>query len=295
MRQEISGAVSALITPFTNGCVDFETYHNLIKRQIRHGMHACVPVGTTGESATLSHDEHKSCIEVAVDACKNSDMKVIAGAGSNSTKEAIELAQFAEGVGADMVLCVTPYYNKPSQRGLYEHFVAIAKSIDIPLILYNVPSRTGVFLESSTIISLYSQIKNIIAIKESSGVMERIVELNSKSDIAIFSGDDALNYPIISNGGMGAISVTGNLLPDKISQLVNSALSGDYALSKSINDELFEINQALFYESNPILIKAAMFLSGLIKSLEYRLPLTPPSKESLEHLEKTLEKYEVLK
>ncbi|PAF46638.1 4-hydroxy-tetrahydrodipicolinate synthase [Helicobacter sp. 12S02634-8] len=292
----LQGAMSALITPFKNTSIDEEAYEYLIQRQIRYGMDACVPVGTTGESATLTHKEHMQCIEIAVNVCKGSGVKVLAGAGSNATSEAIELAQFAQKSGADGILCVSPYYNKPSQAGLYEHYKAVAHSVEIPLMLYNVPARTGVSIEVETAIKLFKEVKNIFAIKEASGSMERIIELNQNAEkMEVFSGEDAINYPILANGGKGVISVSGNLLPDKISALTKYALNGDLSASKRINNELYDINRVLFCESNPIPIKAAMYLAGLIKNLEYRLPLVMPSKENMQRIEKTLQNYEVLK
>lgn len=292
-----SGAMSALITPFkSSNDIDEECYEKLIKRQIKYGMDACVPVGTTGESATLTHQEHMRCIEIAVNVCKGSGVKVLAGAGSNSTAEAIQIAQFAQKSGADGILCVSPYYNKPTQEGLYQHYKAVADSVDLPLMLYNVPSRTGVNIEVETAIRLFEDVKNIFAIKEASGSMERIIELDQNaSEMAIFSGEDAINYPILANGGKGVISVTGNLLPDKISQLTKYALNKDMTNSKRINNELYAINRVLFCESNPIPIKAAMYLAGLIQNLQYRLPLVAPSKEHMDLIEKTLQNYEVLK
>lgn len=290
----VLGAMSALITPFKKQKVDFETYEILIKRQIKYGMDACVPVGTTGESATLTHQEHMECIQVAVEVCKGSQMKVLAGAGSNSTQEAIELACFAQKCGADALLCVTPYYNKPSQEGLYQHFKAVADSVEIPVMLYNVPSRTGVNIDIQTIKRLKKDVKNIYAIKEATGAMNRVVALGSEvSDLAILSGDDAINYPILANNGKGVISVTGNLFPQEIAELTHLAMQGNMYQSYEINTKLYEINQILFCESNPIPIKASMFLSGLLKNLEYRLPLVPPSKENMAKIQKILEKYEV--
>lgn len=290
----VLGAMSALITPFKKQKVDFETYEMLIKRQIKYGMDACVPVGTTGESATLTHQEHMECIQVAVEVCKGSQIKVLAGAGSNSTQEAIELACFAQKCGADALLCVTPYYNKPSQEGLYQHFKAVADSVEIPVMLYNVPSRTGVNIDIQTIKRLKKDVKNIYAIKEATGAMNRVVALGSEvSDLAILSGDDAINYPILANNGKGVISVTGNLFPQEIAELTHLAMQGNMYQSYEINTKLYEINQILFCESNPIPIKASMFLSGLLKNLEYRLPLVPPSKENMAKIQKILEKYEV--
>jgi 4-hydroxy-tetrahydrodipicolinate synthase len=287
----MQGAMTALITPFKNGKVDEETYEKLIKRQIENNIDWVVPVGTTGESATLSHEEHKRCIEIAVEVCKGSNTKVLAGAGSNSTYEAIDLAKFAEEKGADAILSVAPYYNKPTQKGIYEHYKALANSIEIPVVLYNVPGRTCSVIEVETAIKLFNEVENIVAIKEASGKVENVVALCAKSGISVISGDDAINYPIIASGGKGTISVSANLLPKKIAKLVNAALKGDFLTSREINEELYELNKILFIESNPIPIKFAMYEAGLIPSLEYRLPLTPPSKESQEKIKKVLKKY----
>lgn len=290
----VQGAMSALITPFKQGRVDFETYETLIKRQIAYGMDACVPVGTTGESATLSHKEHMECIEAAVEVCKGSGVKVLAGAGSNSTSEAIELSQFAQKCGADALLCVTPYYNKPTQEGLFEHYKAVANAVDIPVMLYNVPSRTGVNLEIDTAKRLHKECSNIYAIKEAAGLMDRVVAFGAEvPELMLLSGEDAINYPILANNGRGVISVTGNLLPQEIADLTHYALQGDMKKSYEINTKLYEINKVLFCESNPIPIKAAMFLAGLLKNLEYRLPLVAPSKEIMDKIHKILQKYEV--
>lgn len=292
--REVTGAMSALITPFKNDKVDFVSYEKIIKRQIKYGMDACVTVGTTGESATLSHKEHMECIETAVNICKESNTLVLAGTGSNSTKEAIDLAKFAQKAGADSILCVSPYYNKPTQEGLYQHFLAIANSIDIPVMLYNIPSRTNISIDISTIQRLHNENKNIYAIKEASGDIERVVEINAKiPTLKILSGEDSINYPILASGGCGVVSVTGNLLPDRIVSLVRYANNGDYKNSLKENANLFEINKVLFCETNPIPIKTAMWLCGLIDTLEFRLPLSKMNKENAKLLEKTLEKYEV--
>ncbi|WP_457561457.1 4-hydroxy-tetrahydrodipicolinate synthase [Caminibacter pacificus] len=287
----MQGAMTALITPFKNGKVDEETYAKLIQRQIDNGIDWVVPVGTTGESATLTHDEHKRCIEIAVEVCKGTDTKVLAGAGSNSTHEAIDLAKFAEEKGANAILSVSPYYNKPTQRGLYEHYKALANSIEIPVVLYNVPGRTCSNIEVDTAIRLFNEVENIVAIKEATGKIENVVALCSKSGISVISGDDAINYPIIASGGKGVISVTSNLLPKKIADLVHSALKGEFIESKKINEELYELNKILFVESNPIPIKYAMYEAGLLPSLEYRLPLVEPSEENKEKIKKVLKKY----
>jgi 4-hydroxy-tetrahydrodipicolinate synthase len=285
------GAMTALITPFKNGKVDEETYEKLIKRQIENGIDWVVPVGTTGESATLTHDEHKKCIEIAVSVCKGTDTKVLAGAGSNSTHEAIDLAKFAEEKGADAILSVSPYYNKPTQRGLYEHYKALANSIEIPVVLYNVPGRTCSNIEVETAVKLFKDVENIVAIKEATGKIENVVALLSKCNISVISGDDAINYPILATGGKGVISVTSNLLPKKIAKLVHSALKGDFEKSREINEELYEVNKVMFIESNPIPIKYAMYEAGLIPSLEYRLPLVEPSEESKKKIKEVIKKF----
>lgn len=292
----ITGAMTALITPFKDGKVDGEKYESLIKRQIEQGMDAVVPVGTTGESATLSHAEHKECIEIAVATCKNTDVKVIAGAGSNATHEACDIAKHAQNVGADGLLSVAPYYNKPTQEGLYQHYKAIAQSVEIPFMIYNVPGRTGVDILADTAIRLYDDVSNIYAIKEATGSLERAIELNSKRpDLCVISGDDAIDFPMLANGGKGIISVTSNLLPNLKSKLVHSVFEGDYDTAKNINNDLYKLNSTLFVEANPIPIKAIMYLAGLLDTLEYRLPLTAPSADTMKKLEEVLKNYEVIK
>ncbi len=292
----ITGAMTALITPFKNGKVDLEKYESLIKRQIAQGIDAVVPVGTTGESATLSHAEHKACIEVAVAACKGTGVKVIAGAGSNATHEAVEIAKHAQAVGADGLLSVTPYYNKPTQEGLYQHYKAIATSVEIPFMLYNVPGRTGVDLTADTTIRLFDDIPNIYATKEATGSLDRTIELLSqRSDLVIVSGDDAIDFPMLVNGCKGIISVTANLLPNLKSRLVHAIQEGKLDEARKINEDLYALNCVLFCESNPIPIKAAMYLAGLLDTLEYRLPLTAPSADTMKKLENILKQYEVIK
>lgn len=295
MTNNITGATTALITPFKNGKLDQETYAKLIKRQIANKIDAVCPVGTTGESATLTHNEHKECIEIAVEVCKGTNTKVLAGAGSNSTIEAVDIAKHAQNCGADAIFSVTPYYNKPSQEGLYQHYKAIASSIEVPFMLYNVPSRTGVDILPQTVKRLFDDIPNIFGIKEATGSLERTIELLSKiPELYIFSGDDAIDYPILASGGKGVTSVTANLVPDKKSQLVKSALEGDFKKSKEINEELYNLNKILFCESNPIPIKGAMYIAGLIETLEYRLPLVSPSKENMKKIEEVMKKYNIV-
>ncbi len=295
MSSLISGATTALITPFKNGKLDEARYAKLIQRQIDNGIDAVCPVGTTGESATLSHDEHKRCIEIAVEVCKESSTKVLAGAGSNATHEAIDIAKHAANCGVDALFSVSPYYNKPSQEGLYQHYKAIASSVEIPFMLYNVPGRTGVDILPDTVKRLFNDVPNIFGIKEATGSIERTVELLAKvPELYVFSGDDAIDFPILASGGKGITSVTANLLPDLKAKLTHAALEGDFKTSKAINDELFEINKVMFCESNPIPIKAAMYIAGLIDTLEYRLPLVAPSSENMKRIEETLKKYKIV-
>ena len=294
MKKSIYGAMTALVTPFKNGKIDENSYEKLIKRQIKYGIDAVVPVGTTGESATLTHDEHRICIEIAVNACKGSHVKVLAGAGSNATHEAIGLAEFAQKCGADGILSVAPYYNKPTQEGLYQHYKAISKSVDIPVLLYNVPSRTGCDILPETIIRLFNDCDNIYGVKEASGNIERCVDiLAHEPRIYLLSGDDSINYPVLSNGGKGVISVTSNLLPDQTSALTKYALDNEFLKAKEINDKLYNINKVLFCESNPIPIKAAMYIAGLIDTLEYRLPLVAPSEQNLKNIESVMKNYDI--
>ena len=294
MKNILQGAMTALITPFKNGKLDEETFEKLIKRQIKNGIDVVVPVGTTGESATLTHNEHKICIEIAVNACKDTNVKVLAGAGSNATHEAIDFAKFAQSHGADGILSVAPYYNKPTQEGLYQHYKAIAESIDIPVLLYNVPGRVGVDILPSTVFRLFKECKNIFGIKEATGSIDRCVDLLAhEPNLVVISGEDAINYPILSNGGKGVISVTANLLPDYICKLTHLALDEEYIKAKAINDKLYNINKILFCESNPIPIKAAMYIAGLIGNLEYRLPLCEPSSENFKKIEQTMKNYEI--
>ncbi|MCX6051868.1 MAG: 4-hydroxy-tetrahydrodipicolinate synthase [Campylobacterales bacterium] len=291
----VTGSTTALITPFKNGKLDESAYADLIARQIKNGINAVCPVGTTGESATLTYDEDRRCMEIAVAVCKGTKTKVLAGAGSNSTAEAIEAAKTAQKCGVDAIFSVAPYYNKPSQEGLYQHYKAIASSVsEVPFMLYNVPGRTVVDISADTVIRLFDDVKNIYGIKEATGSLERTIELLSRRpELKVFSGDDAIDFPILANGGAGITSVTSNLLPDLKSQLVDKALAGDFAGAKALNDMLFPINKVLFLESNPVMIKAAMYIAGLIETLEYRLPLVHPSVENMKKLELIMKNYEI--
>ena len=294
MSNYITGATTALITPFKNGALDEATFAKLIQRQIDNGIDAVCPVGTTGESATLSYEEDRRCIEIAVEVCKGTKTKVLAGAGSNATHEAVEMAKHAQKAGADAIFSVSPYYNKPSQEGLYQHYKTIASAVELPFMLYNVPGRTGVDISADTVKRLFDDVPNIMGIKEATGSIERTVELLAKiPELYVFSGDDAIDFPIIASGGKGITSVTANLLPDLKAQLAHAALAGDFKTAKALSDELYEINKVLFCESNPIPIKAAMYIAGLIDRLEYRLPLLAPSMENMKKIELVMKKYKI--
>jgi 4-hydroxy-tetrahydrodipicolinate synthase len=292
----VTGATTALITPFKNGKIDEATYAKLIKRQIDNGIDAVCPVGTTGASATLTHDEHKRCIEIAVEVTKGTHAKVLAGAGSNATAEAVDIAKHAQRCGADAIFSVSPYYNKPSQEGIYQHYKAIASAVpDLPFMLYNVPGRTGVDIAPDTVIRLFDDLPNIYGVKEATGSVERAIELLSRRpDLAVFSGDDAIDFPILATGGAGITSVTANLVPDLKSKLVHSALEGDFKTSRALNDMLYPLNKVMFCESNPIPVKAAMYIAGLIDTLEYRLPLVAPSSENMKKIETVMKNYDIV-
>tara|TARA_Y100000768_G_scaffold306698_1_gene240698 strand:- start:1278 stop:2171 length:894 start_codon:yes stop_codon:yes gene_type:complete len=271
----IRGCITALVTPFNSlGKVDEKNLKKLIKRQIDNGVHGLVPCGTTGESPTLSHKEHIKVIEITVKEVKRR-IPVIAGTGSNSTQEAIELTKKAESLGADASLQVVPYYNKPTQRGLYNHFNSIASNTKLPIILYNIPGRSVISLDSKTIQELEKKNKNIIGIKEASGDLKKIIEIKKKctEKFLILSGEDNLNLDILKNGGSGFISVTSNLYPHYCSQMYNFYMSNNIKKSNQINSYLKKINKLLFVETNPIPIKYALAKNNLIKN-ELRLPLT---------------------
>jgi len=295
MSNYITGVSTALITPFKNGKLDEACFAKLIQRQVDNKIDAVCPVGTTGESATLSYDEDVRCIEIAVEVCKGTDTKVLAGAGSNATHEAVQMAKNAQAAGADAIFSVSPYYNKPSQEGLYQHYKAIASAVEVPFMLYNVPGRTGVDILPMTVKRLFDDVPNIMGIKEATGSLQRTVELMAMiPELYLFSGDDAIDYPILASGGKGVTSVTSNLLPDMKKKLVHAALSGDYQRAKAINEALIDINKVLFCESNPIPIKAAMYIAGLIDTLEYRLPLVPPSVEHMRQIEAVMKRYTIV-
>lgn len=286
------GSGVALVTPFTkDNKVDYFTLKNLIDYQIASGTKAIIILGTTGEASTISQDERTKIIKFAV-CLASGKIKVIVGTGSNSTKTAIKLSQEAESLGADGVLVVTPYYNKCNQEGLYFHYKKIAQSIKIPIILYNVPSRTGVNLLPETVLKL-SKIKNIVGIKEASGNLSQIAELCwiLPVKMAVYSGDDLLTLPAISVGASGVISVTANCYAEEVSALCDFALSGDYHNAQRMHKHLFKINKALFLDVNPICVKEYLNLKGFSVG-KPRLPLTSPNLNTQKVLKEVFKYYE---
>ncbi|MDD5737955.1 MAG: 4-hydroxy-tetrahydrodipicolinate synthase [Candidatus Omnitrophica bacterium] len=284
------GSIVALVTPFKNGKVDEEKLRELVEFHIKNGTSGIVPCGTTGESATLTHDEHNRVIEVVIEAAKKR-IKIIAGTGSNSTAEAIDLTRYAEKAGADAALLLSPYYNKPTQRGLYMHYKAIADSVKIPIIPYNIQSRTAVNIEPETFQKL-AQIKNIVGVKESSGNLEQIsrIRMLCGPNFEIISGDDALTLPIMAVGGVGVISVVANIVPRDVADLVAAFRSGDVKKAQELHYKLLPLVKAMFIETNPIPVKTAMELVGMLEP-ELRLPLCHMSEENLAKLAEAVKKY----
>ena len=287
------GSFVAIVTPFKNGEVDASALRELIEFHIVNGTNGIVPCGTTGESATLNHAEHEEVIRISVETCKGR-IPVLAGTGSNATQEAIELTLRAQKIGADGALLITPYYNKPTQEGLFQHFSAVAKETDIPIILYNVPSRTSINMLPSTVARL-SSVNNIVGIKEASGSLVQVSEIIDLcgSDFEVISGEDPLTWPILAIGGKGVISVTANLVPNKFAKLVDAARTGDVETAKALHYELLKLNDIMFVETNPIPVKSALALMDRIQN-EFRAPLCPPSEESLSQLKTVLKAYALI-
>lgn len=281
---EIKGAITALITPFKAGEIDEDSYRKHIEWQIEQGIDGLVPCGTTGESATLSHEEHKRVIKICVEQVKGR-VPVIAGAGSNSTREAIELTKFAKDAGADAALLITPYYNKPTPDGLIAHYKEIAKEVSIPMVVYNVPSRTGLNITPAVAKRLFTEVKEIIGIKEASGNLRQVAEIieSCGKNFTVLSGDDFTILPLLSLGGKGVISVVSNIVPKLTHQLCEEFFKGNLEKANDIQIELLTLCRAMFIETNPIPVKTALALMGRIE-MEVRLPLVemqPQNKEKL--------------
>jgi 4-hydroxy-tetrahydrodipicolinate synthase len=288
------GSIVALVTPFKNGKVDEPTLRKLLHYHCQHGTAGVVPCGTTGESATLSFEEHEHVIEVCVREI-NKKIPVIAGTGSNSTDEAIMLTRHAERAGADASLQVAPYYNRPTQKGLYLHFKAIADAVSIPIILYNIASRTAVNIEPETMAQLAADCKNIVGVKEASGNLEQMARIKALcgEKFDLLSGDDSLTLPVLAIGGAGVISVAANIVPQDVADLVSEYEKGKVKQAQDRHYALLPLIKALFVETNPVPVKTAM---GLLKMCEpaVRLPLCELTKESEEKLKKALKEYGLL-
>lgn len=285
---QFRGAFVAIVTPFIDGKLDEQGLKDLIEFQIENGTHGIVPCGTTGESATMSHEEHHRVVELTIETVKGR-VPVLAGTGSNSTSESIELTKHAKAAGADGALMITPYYNKPSQEGLYQHFKAVAEAVDIPIILYNVPSRTSVNMLPATV-ARCAEIDNIVGIKEATADLNQISQVIRlcPADFAVLSGDDFTSMPTVLIGGTGVISVTSNVSPKDMSMMMDAALAGDVAKAKELHYKLFPLMQSMFIDTNPVPAKTALELMGKIKSSTPRLPLYKMNDGNVEKLKNVL-------
>jgi 4-hydroxy-tetrahydrodipicolinate synthase len=285
------GTFVAIVTPFTDGQIDEQGLVDLIEFHIANGTHGIVPCGTTGESATMSHEEHHRVVQLTVKTVAGR-VPVLAGSGSNSTAEAIELTRHAKESGADGVLMVSPYYNRPSQEGIYQHYRAVAEAVAIPIILYNVPSRTSSNILPATVARL-AEVPGIAGIKEATGDLNQVSEVIRlcPDDFAVLSGDDFTSMPTVLLGGTGVISVTSNVAPKDMAAMMEAALAGDLARAKELHYRLFPLMQAMFYDTNPVPAKKTLELMGRIKSGAPRLPLAPMNDETLARLKAALTDY----
>jgi len=284
---EFRGVYTALVTPFSKGAVDYVRLEKLVESQIAGGVDGIIPVGTTGESPTLSVEEHLKVIEVVIKKAAKRCV-IVAGTGANSTSEAIELTMAAKALGADATLQVTPYYNKPTQEGIYRHFSAVADTAGLPVFLYNVPGRSGVAITPETVARL-SKNANIVALKEAGGSVDRVSQVRDACDITIFSGDDSLTLPMMSVGAVGIVSVASNIIPKELKQMVDAAAAGKLEQARQLHQKYYPLFRDLFIEANPIPVKTAMAMMGLLEE-EFRLPLCPISDANRVKLRATLEK-----
>ena len=285
------GAFVAIVTPFTDGQIDEQGLVDLIEFHIANGTHGIVPCGTTGESATMSHEEHHRVVQLTVKTVAGR-VPVLAGSGSNSTAEAIELTRHAKESGADGVLMVSPYYNRPSQEGIYQHYRAVAEAVAIPIILYNVPSRTSSNILPATVARL-AEVPGIAGIKEATGDLNQVSEVIRlcPDDFAVLSGDDFTSMPTVLLGGTGVISVTSNVAPKDMAAMMEAALAGDLARAKELHYRRFPLMQAMFYDTNPVPAKKTLELMGKIKSGTPRLPLAPINDQALATLQAAISAY----
>jgi len=294
MRPTFQGSIVALVTPFKNGRVDEAKLAELVDLHVASGTDGIVPCGTTGESPTLSHDEHKRVVEVVIRAAAGR-IPIIAGTGSNSTAEAIELTGHAKRAGATAALVVNPYYNKPTQEGLYRHFRAIAEAVDLPIILYNIAGRTAVNVETDTLARLVRDCPSIVGVKEASGSLDQMTQvvLACGPEFSVLSGDDNLTLPLMSIGGRGVISVVANFAPREVAEMTHAALAGDWKQARELHLKLFPLCRAVFIETNPIPVKEAMAMMGMIEP-ELRLPMCRMSDANRQRLRSILEQHGLL-
>ncbi|MBN1397099.1 MAG: 4-hydroxy-tetrahydrodipicolinate synthase [Bacteroidetes bacterium] len=294
-QTKFQGTATAIVTPFKkDGSIDDAALRKLVDFQISGGVEGLVPVGTTGENPTLSPDEQKRVIEIVIEQA-NKRVKIFAGAGSNNTTEVIEKAKFVKSAGADAALVVGPYYNKPTQNGYFQHFSAIADAVDIPLIIYNVPGRTGGNIEAATLLKMAEEIPNVMMVKEASGNMAQIMEIarNKPKNFSLLSGDDSLAYSIIALGGDGCISVVSNEVPKEFSNLLRLCLSGNWTEALQLQYRLLPLMNVNFIESSPIPVKTALAMMGMIEE-SFRLPLVHLTEPSRVKLKKVLDELKLL-
>ena len=282
-----SGCMVALVTPFKGNKVDWESLEGLVEFHIENGIHGIVPCGTTGESATLTHQEHNEVVEAVVKYVKKR-VAVIAGTGSNSTQEAIDFTRSAEKAGADGALMISPYYNRPTQEGIYQHYKKVASEVHIPLIIYNIPSRTGSKIEPETLARL-AEVKNIAGVKEATGSIDQAIEVLRLcgGGLEVYSGEDSLTFSLMALGGKGVISTVANVAPREMSQLTRACFEGDWEKGRSIQFQLIPLIRSLFIETNPIPVKTALSLMGKCRG-DLRLPMTPMAEPNVKKLQKAM-------
>jgi 4-hydroxy-tetrahydrodipicolinate synthase len=295
MSQTFQGSFVAMVTPFRNGKVDEAKLRELVELHVANGTDGLIPCGTTGESPTLSHDEHHRVVEVVIEAARGR-IRVVAGTGSYSTSDAIEMTRHAERAGAAGALVVNPYYNKPTQEGLYRHFRAVAESVAIPVLVYNIQSRTAINVETDTMARLARDVKNIVGVKEASGSLDQMSQVIAACgpDFSVLSGDDNITLPLLAIGGSGVVSVIANIVPRETAELVHAALDGDWKRARDLHYRLFPLARAAFIETNPIPIKEAMAMAGMLEP-EFRLPMCRMSDANREKLRAILKPYGLIK
>jgi len=292
-KVSLRGAMTALITPFRNGEVDWPRLEALVDRQIEGGTDWLVPLGTTGEAPTLTEEERQKILETVIARVKGR-CPVMAGTGTNNTAATVEHTMRAGAMGLDAALVVAPYYNRPTQEGLYRHFAAVAEAVDLPIVLYNVPARTGVIISNDTIVRLREGFANIVALKDATGNLEAMTDLSARCDIAVLSGDDSLTWPFMALGAVGVVSVLANLHPGLMKSLVSAALEGNMAAALLCHRKVYDLATGIGeYGPNPLPIKTAMAVAGLIAE-EFRLPLCPLDGEAREGIARVLRRYEIL-